>query len=757
MVCSISSAVKIVLLAQAGHASVAGLVRDAERGEPVAGAAVELSDLERWTITDGKGRYLFEEVPPGPQHIKVSLLGFETRMLHALVPRDGRLEINIDLRPDPIELPGLEVRTLVPVRGFEGADSTSIPDRSVSLAAVHNHPLLAEADFFQALAGGEVALRPESPSGMHVRGGASDQVTYVLDGIPVFSPYHAAGTFTAWSPEALSRVRLSASPATVRYPDALTGVVEAETRAPGPRFGNQGSLSTTQARLTVDGPLGPAGAGYLLSARAGFPGFILPQDEPSYLRSEIGDWLAKLEAPILSGRIRLLFYDSENEIGAAAAAEGPDPGAADLAPPRNEFAWHSQSIGGEWRGSLAGIGLSLQAWRAKGEAAATWRGDSVPERLTAERRDEGLVAEAELGGADLETRIGTRIQRSRSSYVLRDEGDGPRALDLQASSPIVAPFIVHRRPLYGRLRVELAVATPISEGRLYASPRGQVLWQLSSSLWLSGSYARLYQFAQSLRNAESVVSNIFPVEIFVGADAQGVPVARGDQGIAAIEYRPMPGLRLQAQAYARDSRRLVLIAPVDAGPYAATGFTVGSGRARGLALDASLRGARYGAIFGYGFQDVHLAYGDTSYVPDHGSSHLIDAGIIVFPSVTSSIRLGVVGILGRQGTPLASPLEWEACNLLDRGCEFAGSPQNRTEPLGSSSLPAYLRVDIGLRKHWHLRIGGREGTLGLFGTITNVLGRSNVLAVAADAESGDPVWIEMRPRSPLLVGIDWRF
>ncbi len=95
--------------------------------------------------------------------------------------------------------------------------------------------------------------------------------------------------------------------------------------------------------------------------------------------------------------------------------------------------------------------------------------------------------------------------------------------------------------------------------------------------------------------------------------------------------------------------------------------------------------------------------------------------------------------------------------MLDRGCEFAGSPQARDEPLGASSLPAYLRIDLGFRKHWHLRLAGREGLLGVFGTVTNVLGRRNIVAVATDPGTGEAVEIEMRPRAPLVVGIDWRF
>jgi hypothetical protein len=245
--------------------------------------------------------------------------------------------------------------------------------------------------------------------------------------------------------------------------------------------------------------------------------------------------------------------------------------------------------------------------------------------------------------------------------------------------------------------------------------------------------------------------------MFVGAGAAGLPVARSDEGVFGLEYRPLAGLRLAAQAYARGLHRLALVAPVDADPYAVTGFVEGSGRARGFSFDAALSGARFGAIFAYGFQYTRLAYGDTTYVPDHGSSHLIDAGLIVFPSVTSSIRVGITTVLGRRTTRLVAPIEWEACNILDRGCEFAGSPQDRDEPLGASSLPAYVRVDLGFRKHWHLRLGRRDGLLGAFATITNVLGRTNVFAVASGLEAGERVQIEMRPRAPLVVGIDWRF
>jgi hypothetical protein len=131
--------------------------------------------------------------------------------------------------------------------------------------------------------------------------------------------------------------------------------------------------------------------------------------------------------------------------------------------------------------------------------------------------------------------------------------------------------------------------------------------------------------------------------------------------------------------------------------------------------------------------------------------------VIVFPSATTSLRLGATSVLGRRTTTATGGLEWEACNLLDRGCEFGGSPEYTGDPLGGTSLPAYLRVDLGVRKHWHVQLAGRDAMVALFGTLTNVLNRSNVLTYVRNPATGERVPVEMRPLAPLVVGLDWRF
>jgi hypothetical protein len=235
-----------------------------------------------------------------------------------------------------------------------------------------------------------------------------------------------------------------------------------------------------------------------------------------------------------------------------------------------------------------------------------------------------------------------------------------------------------------------------------------------------------------------------------------VPAARGEQAIAGLEWAPAAGARVGLQLFWRDQRGLVLVAPVEGGPFATAGFDAGTAAARGLALDAALAGARYGVVASWSWQRVRVRSGDgRSWLPAYaGGAHALDAGVVLYPEAAISARLSVSARAGRRATSVSGAFEWEACNLLDRGCEFAGSPRADPQALGAVALPAYVRVDVGLRRHWHLRAGRRDAGVTLFATVANVLARSNVLTYATHPETGalDPV--EMLPRAPLVVGIE---
>lgn len=749
-------AAKLLFVLQAADPTVLGTIVDAAADSALVGAVVSLPDLARSAVTDAHGRYAFPSVPSGPQRIVVTHMGYAPRTLEAIVPSAGSIVINFALHAEPFRLPSIEVWLPAPLSDPNAPDSTPYPDRGLSLGAIRNDPLLSEPDAFLALGGAEVELNPESPSGIHVRGGASDQTGYALDGVPILSPYHAAGTFSAWNPDALERVQLSSSSPSLAFPDVLSGTVAGVTRTPASHARAQGSVSTTQARATVDGPVGVAGAAFLLSYRSGMPGVVAPRNDPSYLTGVATDVLATFEAPTLGGRLRLLGYDNANEIGAASAALGADSSAS--APVRNRFHWRSRSLGVEWSGHIDGLVVRALGWSATSEAGAGWAVEGAPSVDLASRRgDGGVAATIETSDAAATSAAGVRIQRSRTSYRVTPVADGGPALALDAATPVATLFFRHERRLGRRVVADVGLAAGWAAGNVRVAPRAALRWAATRSLTVTGSYTRTHQYLQSLRNPESVVGNIFPADLWIGAGTAGIPVARSDQGIAAAEYRPRSGVRLGGQVYLRRSDGLVLVAPTTGKPFATSAVTTGSGSTHGASLDATVDGSRIGFVASYGWEHVRLDHDGVSYVPVHAVSHRLEAGVIVFPSAGSSIRLGATGAFGRRTTAVASPFEWEACNLLDRGCELGGSPEYRTGDLGATRLPAYLRLDLGIRKQWRLRAGGRDASVAFFGTVTNLLGRRNLLTTAPNSITGQPVGIEMRPFGPLVVGLDWQF
>lgn len=746
-----------LLVEQNPAASLTGLVRDAQNGAPVAGATVAIADLGRGTTSGEDGRYLLPRVPAGPQHLEVRRIGYAPRTLHAFVPPVGQVEIHISLAPEPVPIPGLTVAPPVAARGAEMYDgSAHHPDLSLSAEAMRNHPMLAEPDAFAALAGGVVVAEPEAPRGLHVRGGREDQVTYLLDGIPVLSPYHSVGLFSAWNPDALARLRLEASPSGAAAPDALSGVVSAETRRPGIALAARGAVSTSQVRATLDGPLPQVGGGFLLSVRRGFPGVPAPESEYSYVRGWSEDWFAKVEGDLLGGEWRLLAYGNRNRSSAASAVTASD--ALDVAPaePDHRFGWEGRSLGGEWSRSLSRTSrVRVRGWHATADAAARWvGGEGYPLRVGSARRDAGVAAVLELGDSATVTSLGLRGARSRTRYHVRDGSVRPA---LQASALVVAAHVEHSRALSRTFRLETGLVGAVYGEDAWLASRAEVRWSPRESVDFAVQAARTYQAEQSLLNSESAAAYLFPATLSVGRGAPGVPLARSDRLSLAAEVRPGPGARLGGELYARAFHGLLLVAPVTARPFAIDRFAVGSGSASGAALEFSVARARYAVLGTYSFVRARYLTGDSAYRPTFAATHSLEAGVLAFPRSTLSVRAGLTGVFGRRATALVGPFEWEACNLLDLGCEFAGSPDEHAEPLGATRLPAYLRLDVGARKHWHLDFAGTDGQIGLYASVTNVLGRRNLLTRTLDPLSGDWTWVEMRSRVPLVIGLDWRF
>lgn len=747
------AAIGIVAASTAGG-GLTGVVTDAESGRPIAGAVVTLDDLGRATVTDESGRYLLPDLPPGPQHLGVEMLGYRSRTIHVLVPAGGTLRVDLVLETEPIEVDEVVVRGRVSVRGIDAGGSDLEPRRRLSPAAIRNDPFTAEPDPLEALVGGAISQSPESGGGLHVRGGAAGEVAYLLDGIPVLSPYHVGLRSSAWSPEALASVELAHGPALAT--DALSGAVAATTLEPGDRLRSRGSFSTSQLRLEVDGPIARR-SGFLVGARIGWPGLLNPPDEASYLRGEDHDVIGKLRLPLAGGTLRLLGFDNRNVVRVASAPTEEDGEAVDVES-RNRLAWRSGTWGATWEsgGEEAGPVWSVRAWRAALEASALWVGEAPDLRfLDSERRQLGLLGSARWESPEETTELGIRLGRDEVKYAVGPRPDAAASYDDRDLLRSAGGFARLRRRLGDRWEAIGELMALVDDDGAHLLPRVGARYAAGERLALFAEYVGTRQATQSLRNPESVVGRIFPPELSV-ASGRSAPPATSRTAIVGFVAVPRPGVRITGESYARALDGVALVAPREGLPFARGPALDGSATVRGAAVELSVGAARYGILASYGAESVEIEAGELEYAPGYAAAHRVRVGGIAHVTPTFSVRVGWIGEFGRRGTETIGVLEWESCNLLDGGCEFAGTPELLGAP-GAVELPAYRRLDLSVRKHWHLRLAGRDVRLEAFGSGSNLLGRDNVLSYAVDPETGERSPIEMRPAAPVAVGIGWSF
>ncbi|MEO6444789.1 MAG: carboxypeptidase-like regulatory domain-containing protein [Gemmatimonadaceae bacterium] len=730
------------------EAEVTGTVRDAETGRVLVGATVLAVDAGRSATTNEQGRYAISELPAGPQHIAVRSLGHAPYAFHAVVPRHGTLELNVALQRLPTRLPIVEVRWLRGTPGVRGEGAGASEGRSVSFSELSRHPQLSEPDFLRAMSGGDVTVAAETPGGLHVRGGGSDQTAYTIDGVPVFNPYHTSDLMGGWNPDAMDGARLASD---LPGASALSSTLQLTSRSPGSRISGRGAWSTSHARVAVDGPLGLGNAAFLLSGRSAWPAALAPEDDPTFIRGRSGDLMAKLEVPLTTGHFRLFVTGSNDRLNLSPNANSA--GDSGVAVRRNSFGWNSGAAAAQWRSvTRRGDSLVLAGWRSATSARARWIEEGAL-TLAADRVDYGAQATLSRTGATFRTEYGARAERPTMTY--RVDGDSGTVNALRTTDPLFTLFGDGERTIGGVLGVGARASAVLFNGRMHLAPALRARWSITERLTISGTVARSHQFAQSLRNPESVVGHVFPADLFIGAGHGVLPVARSDELAMAAAFEPAPGVVTRVGAYTRQMEGVAMVAPVEGAPFLRSRPRAGNATATGAFAEGQVTSSRYNMLARYGVQSVRYHLGTSSYVPSFGARHLLDGGVTLFPSTATSVRVGATAALGRRVTPTLGPVEWESCNLRDRGCEFAGSPRTDPAQTGVARAPAYVRVDVSARRHMHLQLGGRSAELAVYGTYSNLLSRFNVLTYGL--ANGVPEALEMRPQSPLVVGLEWRF
>ena len=274
------------LAAQDG--TVQGRVRDDE-GTPVYNATVVLRRSGTPVVavdTDRLGSFRFFGVTPGPYTVGVQALGYTEYSEEIVVDPAETLELEVRLERNALLLDGISVeaeRNRARVV-FETVGGATI--RDLDLEAVRTVPALAEPDPVRALEvlPGVVSTSDFSAS-FHVRGGSQDQNLILLDGMPIYSPFHLGGIFSVFNADMIDRVELYSGGFPAEHGGRVSSVLQVESDSGDGDFSGVAAVSLLATRVAIGGGLGTSVSSalgfenihYRVSARRSYIDVLAPQ------------------------------------------------------------------------------------------------------------------------------------------------------------------------------------------------------------------------------------------------------------------------------------------------------------------------------------------------------------------------------------------------------------------------------------------------------------------------------------------------
>ena len=242
---------------------VSGYVEDASSGERLIGASVYNSESDQGTVTNIYGFYSINVKERAPE-LKVSYIGYESKVFEVTPKNKGNLIIQLE--------PNLTFQEVI-VTERSDFDSNSydsfFADQNLSNAIQKMPALGGELDYMrllQQMPG--VQSGTDGLGGLYVRGGNADQNLVMLDGVPIYNPYHALGLVSIFDEQVIKKVTYHRGQFPSRYGGMISSVVDVRTKEGNNKeYKLNAGVGLIASKLKVEGPIANGKGSFLLSGR----------------------------------------------------------------------------------------------------------------------------------------------------------------------------------------------------------------------------------------------------------------------------------------------------------------------------------------------------------------------------------------------------------------------------------------------------------------------------------------------------------
>ena len=699
-------------VAAAQQASLQGIVASAGTGAPLEGAAVVLESAGRQvhgTFADRNGFYQIGGIAAGAYTLRARGVGHaEQQRAIALAPGQ-RVTLRLELEPAAVALEGVVV---TPERGAAVRDLGRQRVTPADLRAVPTPAGSGDlATYIQTLPG--VTTTGDRGGQLFVRGGTPAENLVLVDGIPIYQPFHILGFFSVFPEDLVSSADFYAGGFGARYSGRTSSVLDVALRDGDPTgFRAFGAASPFLVEALAEGPA-TSDISWLVSARRSLveetSGALLGRKQPITFESQL---------------VKVTVTEGDEIRCSALALRTSDRGRLDPDEADSHVAWANLVFGGRCVTQLhrfvrlVEVGFSSSSLDNSAVSRGSSRFSSRVWRMQHDLHSTSMLASVPIyAGYQLHYDL-TEFDLTELFGLQRDDGE-----ILGASGYLEAALQAG-----GRFEVRPGVALTAAP-RIGAEPRLRASWQPfgRSSEKVQGAVG-LYR--QDLTGTSDLrdVGSVFTAWMRPRGERPTVAV----HAMLGWQQSLGGGLRWSVEGYHKRLRDV----PVPAWQAVAQ-FTTRLDRADGTVYGADTRielsrPGFYGFVgYGYGWTRYETrddAFGRwfgepvQGYHPPHDRRHQVNA--------VTNLELAGFDASARwqlgTGLPFSRPVGFD--EAFDPTADFhdvttdVGTPRLVLDRPFTARMPLVHRLDLSVERGWDLRRGRLTAQAG----VVNAYDRRNM-------------------------------
>ena len=235
---------------------VRGKVYDKDTGVPIGYGSVFVDDGTLGSMTDDEGFYTIADVPVGEHVLFFSFLGYDSLSVAFTMRKGGVINQTLYAVPSNIRIKDVVVSGQKQLLKKKVMVSTIklTPKRLKALPSTGGESDIAQ--YLPVLPG--VIFSGDQGGQLYIRGGSPIQNKVLLDGVPIYNPFHSIGFFSVFETETIQSVDVLTGGYNAEYGGRISAIVDIKTRVGNKkRHSVTASLNPFVGKLLVEGPIVP--------------------------------------------------------------------------------------------------------------------------------------------------------------------------------------------------------------------------------------------------------------------------------------------------------------------------------------------------------------------------------------------------------------------------------------------------------------------------------------------------------------------